>query len=565
MHFTTAEILISMGLDAQCICAALLYGLKDSNDIQKEYGITIAQLANNENKIALLNLTGKTVAEAERIRKMIFAIAADIREVFTMTAAKLAMLRFIDTERGEFALPLDIQKKEAEDAINIYAPLADRLGLIAIKDELEDLALKYLNNEAYLQVKALVALKKEDRDTFLSGITKVIKAGAAKAGIKIDVKARAKHFYSVYQKMRKRGKEAGELYDLLAVRIICDTSDDCYTMLGMVHRLWKPVEGRFKDYIASPKANGYQSLHTTVLASINDDEKLETLEIQIRTYHMHNTAEYGYASHWLYKKGTSKQIVDAKDLKTVNKMSDSLQKVTTGSAQKSDFFFDELKKSILGDNIYIFTPLHKVIELPLGGTAIDFAYSIHTAIGEHCAMAKADGKIIPLSAELKNTQVVDILTSISARPHLNWLSWVKTSKARSKIKNYFNEQGANESGSKHNTQIKGTNKSEAELSPRQPLHQGHLQAQTEAAGQNIAPNRVPPQNTTDSSFRVRVQDEKNMLVRFAKCCNPQYGDDIFGYISRGRGIIIHKKNCTSIANAPDCSVRSIATVWDTEQ
>jgi GTP pyrophosphokinase len=440
------------------------------------------------------------------------------------------------------------RKALARECLDIYAPLAGRLGISWIKDEMEDLSLKFLNREAYHQIKDIVADKRGERQKFLDMALAEIRGGADAAGLHIEVSSRAKHFYSIYQKMRKRNKAPGDLYDLFGIRIICGSNDDCYTLLGLVHRLWKPLDGRFKDYIAKPKSNGYQSLHTTVMAG-GENEGSETgggrlLEVQIRTGEMHHIAEYGLASHWLYKKGTGSEIVRPVDISIVNRLRDWKEESGEKTDPDSGAFLEDIKREILKDSIYVFTPQGKVIELPAGASAIDFAYSIHTAIGEHCAGAKANGHIIPLSAELRNTQVVEILTSPQARPHLNWLRLVKTSKARSKIRAWLEQHDDSLIIEKNVVARKKI------LSPEEPPPPAPDRVQT-----------VVRQEET-GLLHVKIEDEKNMMIHFARCCRPVAGDAIIGYISRGRGIIIHRKNCTNLANIHDFEERRIDAEWE---
>jgi GTP pyrophosphokinase len=358
--------------------------------------------------------------------------------------------------------------------------------------------------------------------------------------------------------MRKRNKTAGDIYDLFGIRILCDTIENCYTLLGLVHRLWKPLDGRFKDYIAMPKSNGYQSLHTTVMSSAGIEEAAEggqlhasegrLLEIQIRTREMHHIAENGIASHWLYKKGASRELVRPVDISIVNRLRD--WKTENGVKKQRSYgsFLEDIKREILGDSIYVFTPQGQVIELPAGATPIDFAYSIHSAIGEHCVGAKADGAIVPLGSELRNTQVVEILTSPSARPHLNWLRVVKTAKARNKIRSWL-EQNDDSIIIEKNVVAK-----KKPIPPPEPAP---------APVKDFAPiQRVLQQNADANIFHVRVEDEKNLMIRFARCCRPVTGDPIIGYVSRGRGIIIHRKNCSNLVNIPDFEERKIETEWE---
>jgi GTP pyrophosphokinase len=572
----TASILLSLNPDADTLIAALLLsragpwtggpaggtepgkGPKPRTAaggfdaaLAEGFGPPVTLLVEGTAKIADIQAKNRTLREAENIRKMLFAMAQDIRVIFIKLAEKLAVLRALES------LPPEEQKPAAQECLDIYAPLADRLGISWIKDELEDLALKYLNREAYQQIKNIVAEKRGERQEFLSRAQEEIRREAAAAGINIEVDSRAKHFYSIYQKMRKRNKNAGDIYDLFGVRILCDSIETCYTLLGLVHRLWKPLEGRFKDYIAMPKSNGYQSLHTTVISSAGDGGEepgpgqrhasgARLLEIQIRTREMHHIAENGIASHWLYKKGADRELIRPVDISIVNRLRDW----KTGSEEdkrRAGSFLEDIKRELLGDSIYVFTPQGKVIELPAGASPLDFAYSVHSAIGEHCVGAKADGSIIPLSSELRNTQVVEILTSPAAHPHLNWLRLVKTAKARSKIRSWLEQNDDSIIIEKNVVAKKKAPPTEAAPAPAKDF---------------VPVQRVIQQDPGAGILQVRVEDEKNLMIRFARCCRPVTGDPIIGYVSRGRGIIIHRKDCSNLANIPDFEERKIETEWE---
>jgi GTP pyrophosphokinase len=552
-----AGILVDMKMDEDAIVAALLKDTlgtaASASAIEENFGRNASILAAGISRIADFRPANKTIQEAENIRKMLFALVSDIRVILIKLAEKLSRMRNL-----EF-LDSPMRKAEAQECLDIYAPLAGKLGISWIKDELEDISLKNLNREVFQQIKDIVALKKSEREQFLNTIQDRIYREADRNGLRIEVTTRAKHFYSIYQKMRKRGKAAADLFDLLGIRIICDTVENCYDLLGLVHRLWKPLDGRFKDYIAMHKPNGYQSLHTTVMAFSDaagdqpDDAQGFPLEIQIRTWEMHHIAENGIASHWLYKKGTSKEIVRPVDISIVNKLKDWKQRESeTGGKRTADSFLDEIKKELLKDSIYVFTPQGKVIELPMGATPIDFAYAIHSAIGDHCAGAKADGVIIPLSSALQNTQVVEILTSQNAHPHVNWLRLVKTARARNKIRAWLQQNDTNLIIGKNIVAHKKTREAAAETFAQDG------EKEKERTPQLVIQNAAHDKDI----LHVRVEDEKNMMIHFAKCCRPVTGDAIIGYISRGRGIIVHKKNCKNLLNIPDFPERKIETQWE---
>jgi len=560
--FGAASILVDLGLDADAVIAAFVLSnnpqAADSasiypNAYKWEDGSDASRLVNGVLRIGSLPVNGKTIHEAHNIRNMIFALADDIRVLIICLALKLHALRVLDSS-PELAASGGEAKAVARECLDVYAPLADRLGISWLKDEMEDLCLKFINREAYQQINKIVSLKQEQRDEFLKASRETIMAEAAAAGISVEVKSRAKHFYSVYMKMRKRGKSADEIYDLYAIRIICDSVENCYTLLGLVHRLWEPIKGCFDDYIAKPKPNGYQSLHTAVMAGadlpgLNGEEG--RLEIQIRTVEMDQVAENGVASHWLYKKGSSRDIVRAEDISVVNRLKQwkddrqALQQYdgTTGS------WLDGIKREILRNSIYTLTPQGRVIKLPAGATPLDFAYQVHTAIGEHCMGAKTNGSIIPLNSELKNTQVVEILTSQSAHPHAGWLEMAKSPKARGKIRAWLEQNDAAFIAEKNAVEKKKP-VSEAPVVP----------AADTADNEGLFVQTV--MQPFKSALQVRIEDEKNLLVRFARCCNPVAGDPITGYVSRGRGIIIHRKNCANLVNISEFENRQIEAEWE---
>ncbi|MDR2398692.1 MAG: HD domain-containing protein [Spirochaetaceae bacterium] len=563
-----ATILMKLKADADAVIAALLLsgagrgfvqakptagdtpeGVKPLftvKTIRERFGPMIALLVEGVIRIRDIYAVQYTQAEADRIRKMFFAMAKDIRVILIKLADTLCSMRTLER------LPRERQRLAAQECLDIYAPLADRLGIFWIKAELEDLSLKHLNREVYQQIKEIVALKRGARQQFLDTVRERLLTEAEAMGMQIQVESRAKHFYSIYHKMRKRHKEAEEIYDFFGIRILCDTVEQCYTLLGLVHRLWKPLEGRFKDYIAMPKSNGYQSLHTTVMAFAGWPEG-KLLEIQIRTGEMHHIAEYGVASHWLYKNAASREGVRPLDISLVNRLREWSRDSEGRESLRFDPFIETIKQELLKDSIYLFTPQGQVIELPLGATAIDFAYHIHSAIGDHCLAAKADGVVIPLSAELKNTQVVEILTSSEAHPHLKWLRLVKTAKARSRIRAWLQQHDDSLIIARN---VVAKNKIPRDRSKERP-------SKPSAPEQDPPPVQwfLPPA-PEDSPLTVRVEDEQNLMIRFAQCCRPVTGDPIVGYVSRGRGIIIHRKQCRNLVNLPDFEERKIPAVWE---
>ena len=529
-----AYILAQREFDDDCICAGLLHSIYDfeitSEEISSQFGTSVAKIIDGTSKIMHIPVNSKTLHQADAIRKMLFAMVDDVRVIFVKLADRLDRIRNIKT------LESSQQKLLASEIIDIWAPLADRLGMSKEKNEFEDLSLKYTNPDAFQQIKAVIAQKKDERAAYLQKAVSTIQVEADKIGIQVSISSRAKHFYSIYQKMRKRNKEPSELFDLLALRVICQHKTDCYTLIGIVHGLWKPLEGRFKDYIAMPKANGYQSLHTTVMC---EDKPLE---IQIRTQKMHDIAEHGVASHWLYKKGMNHDLVDVNNLSIFNQLQELRNKPLS-----DETFFQNFKNDLLGDEVLVFTPKGEVKKLPLGSNAIDFAYSIHSAIGEKIVGAKANGKIIPLTQPLQNTQIIEILTNPQAHPTEAQLKSVKTTKAKQKIHSWL---VANDSTFEAKS---NTAKTENEASKViQEEHRKHKK------GTGL------PQEQKETG-KVKVGNTTNFIVTFAKCCNPKYPDPISGYVSTGRGLIIHKANCITFHRIPNIQKRTLEVEWEVEK
>lgn len=397
------------------------------------------------------------------------------------------------------------------------------------------MSLKYSNPKVFKQIEEIVAQSQEEQAAYLEKATNSIYKSAEKMGISVTIKSRAKHFYSIYQKMRKRNKEPGELYDLLALRILCNTPSECYTLVGIVHGLWKPMDGRFKDYIAMPKSNGYQSLHTTVIC------EGKPLEIQIRTYEMHNTAEHGIASHWLYKKGTNHDLVEADKLDIFNKLQQFKENSLTDEAT-----FKTLKNELLGDEIYVFTPKGDVRKLPAGATAVDFAYAIHSAIGEKIIAAKADGKIIPLSKPLANTQIIEIITNPQAHPTENQLKLAKTSKAHQKIHAW----------------LTANDPTFSEKIMLQKEAENLLQQQKNTTKHRPKAGKKENLPQIHKIFNVLVQGDKNVLYNLAQCCHPHYPDLIVGYVTRSKGVTIHRADCLIYHRIPNKGARVVDVQWN---
>jgi len=558
-----AAVLLDLGMDADTIVAALVLegfrGRALPESLPGE-GAALA-LARGAERLARLKTAAGTKGEAENIRHMAFALAGDVREILIRLAEKLCAMRAMDAQDSAGAEDSagaggeEARKAAARECLDIYAPLADRLGVSWIKDEMEDLSLKFASRETYRQIKSLVAQTRAERGRFLRLAGEAISRGAKAAGLEIEVESRAKHFYSVYMKMRKRGKPAGEIRDLSGMRVVCDTVESCYALLGIAHRLWTPLDGTFKDYIARPKPNGYRSLHTSVTAGEGAEGSEgggegRLLEIQIRTREMHRVAEYGVASHWLYKQGASRDSAQAQEIGLVNRMKG--WKREGAGEEASGLWLDGIKRELFKNWVYVFTPQGKVIRLPAGATPIDFAYHVHTAVGERCIGAKAGGQIIPLSSQLKNAQIVEIMTSASARPSANWLQLAKSPRTRSKIRSWLDKNDESFMAEKKKQAAEALAASPAPLPCDEPAR----------AEPEVAPVLQMVLQPLSSVMRVRVEDEKNLMIRFARCCNPVTGDPIVGYVSRGRGVIIHRKNCASIAHNPEFEKRQIEAGWE---
>ncbi|MCR5401799.1 MAG: RelA/SpoT family protein [Treponema sp.] len=535
-------ILAESSFDTDTIVSGFLHGLLDKglgeDDFKADFGDEVFKIVSGAAKIQKLPSNNRTLLESDAIRKMLFALADDVRVIFVKLADRLDRIRYIkNLEESE-------RKILAQEVIDIWAPLADRLGMQNAKNEFEDLSLKYTNPAAFRQIKEVISQKQEERKAYLEEAVAAIQNEAVKQNIQVEISSRAKHFYSIYQKMRKRNKDPSELYDLLALRIICQKKSDCYNLVGIVHALWSPLEGRFKDYIAMPKSNGYQSLHTTVMC------KDRPLEIQIRTKEMHEFAEHGLASHWLYKKGKSRDLVDIGKLGIFNQIS----QLKDSDLQDGELY-KEFKNELLADEIVVFTPKGDVKKLPLGATAIDFAYSIHSAIGEKIVGAKADGKIIPLSMPLKNTQIIEVITNPNAHPTEGQLKIVKTGKAHQKIHSWLYQ----------NDPTFIDHEMQAKIEAENLLRAKENQALQNARRAHKKGEGFDPEKEEGGTTRVKIGNSSNFLITFAKCCQPRFPDPIAGYVSRVRGITVHRADCPTYARIQDLERRRIDVEWDKEQ
>lgn len=561
-----ASILADLKLDAVTIAAGLLHDtVEDSgvtvDRIAEEFGPETALIVDGVTKIGKMHFESREQAQAENIRKMILAMAEDIRVILVKLADRLHNIRTLDFQREER------KKAIAQETLTIYAPLANRLGLYRIKVQLEDESLRYLRPDVYQQILDGIHNYRGKGETYIQKVCTIIENVLQENGISGRVKGRIKHIYSIFHKMEHRGLSLDQIFDLIAFRVIVDTVKDCYTVLGLVHSLWKPIPGKFKDYISMPKANMYQSLHTTVVGPEG-----ERIEIQIRTEEMHRLAEFGVAAHWLYKEGG--QVQDADRFSWLRQILD-----WQGDLKDSRDFLSTLRLDLFQDEVYVFTPKGQVKELPEGATPVDFAYAIHTEVGHHCAGAKVNGRIVPLNTPLKNGDTVEILTDPSRHPSRDWLQFVKSARARSRIKQWINTEerarsialakellekegrrmGVNFARALKNGDLEPVAREfslktvedllsavgYARITPRQVLTKLLPKEVLEAerkAQERPAPS---PKKATEG---VAIKGVDDVLVRFAQCCTPVPGDPIIGYISRGRGVTIHSQDCPNVAN-----------------
>ncbi len=581
-------------LDTCSICAGLLHDTiedaKSSREkLEREFNSDIALIVDGVTKISIIHQSSSSVSEKKRtkdlqienLRKIILATTKDIRVLIVKIADRLHNLLTLHY------LPVEKQKRIAQDTLDIYAPLTHRLGMGKIKWKIEDLAMRYLLPEMYSSLNKKIIKKREEREAYINNIIGFLKEKLEEMKIPADMYGRPKHFYSIYQKMKKTGRSFDELYDLLAFRIITDTEKHCYEILGLVHSLWTPIPERFKDYIAVPKANNYQSLHTSVVAS-----EEEVIELQIRTKKMHRIAEEGIAAHWSYKEGRHFPSEEELKLTWVRQLIENLQDLADSKQLLEDFQID-----VHSDKVFCFTPNGDIIELPKDSTPVDFAYSIHSEIGNHCVGAKVNKRLVNLKYNLQNGEVVKIITSKNAHPSVDWLEFVKTSKAKNKINHYLKESGFEKNLSIGQAQLfealKGKNIKLKVLNDKaivsellKAFNYGTLDNLVATVGygtisaeriafkiQNLikTPEVVPqitvqPRKKSKGVSGVIVEGIKSMEVRFAKCCNPLPGDEIKGFVTRGRGVTIHKSDCKNLLSYVESSKdeveRFLNARWD---
>lgn len=585
-----AKTLAELGLDEATVAAGLLHDVVEDTEYTKEqmteeFGEEIALLVDGVTKLSTLVAANKEIRQAESLRKMFLAMSKDIRVLVIKLADRLHNLRTI-----QYMTP-EKQKEICRETLDIYAPLASRLGIFAIKFELEDISFKYLYPEEYKDISTRLEAWKGEHKNALEDVIKEITDALHDAGLEFEIYGRTKHYYSIFRKMKFQKKELEEIFDLMAVRVIVESIKDCYAVLGIVHTMWTPIPGRFKDYIAMPKPNMYQSLHTTVMG-----EDGRPFEVQIRTYEMHRIAEYGIAAHWKYKEGVSK---DQEEVKLA-----WLRQALEWQADTKDpkEFMETLKVDLFASQVFVFTPAGDVMELPAGATPLDFAFKIHTDVGLKCIGAKVNGKMVTIDHKLENGDIVEILTNPnSSGPSIDWLNIAKSSGAKTKIRQFLKKQQNTDNVDKGKEALERYIRKQ-EYDPKEILKNAYLkraveyfnfknidELYTQVANGGTFTNRVGrmligyydadnedqkhrEENTAevllgDSPQKVQAKNERrkkrqkrpgvivkgmdNMLVRMAHCCNPVPGDDIIGFITKGRGVSVHRKDCVNIKAMPE--------------
>ena len=603
---SVAKILAELRMDVETVTAGILHDVVEDTpttkeQIAKQFGRDVAELVDGVTKITQIEVKNLTDEQAATIRKMLVAMGEDIRVIVIKLADRLHNMRTLKS------LPEDRRLFKARETLDIYAPIAHRLGISSVKWELEDLAFYWLEPMKYRQVERLVADSRESREAYLDDVETQIQDELKKVNINAKIMGRPKHFYSIYQKMVKKGKGFSEIYDLIAVRLIVDDIKDCYAALGAIHSLWSPVPGRFKDYIAMPKHNMYQSLHTTVMGPA-----ARPLEVQIRTEEMHRASEYGVAAHWLYKEGNAKvspHDVDAQ-LTWLREMID-----WSDASDDSREFLKDLKIDLEEADIYVFTPNGDVKTLRAGSTPVDFAYAVHTEVGNRCIGAKVNGKIVPLSHKLTTGDRVEVMTSKVANPSMDWLSFVKTPSARNKIKSHFakitrdndtlngrekllNEMRKSGFGLSNARTVKALKliaedmgyptpeamyvqiakgKENVEtvagrllqlLVERAQEEEKKQETPTSVSGASINKLKMvtsvnrPKKHEAHTQNGIVVKGIDDVMVRLSHCCNPVPGDEIIGFVTRGRGVSVHRKDCPNVADLMNSPERIIPVEWE---
>jgi GTP pyrophosphokinase len=574
---SVAEILIDLGMDTPSVAAAFLHDVIEdtpasSEDIRKMFGDEILTLVDGVTKLDKINFQSHEEEDAENFRKIFVAMANDVRVIIIKLADRLHNMRslnYLSSER---------QQRIAKETLGIFTPLAGRLGISQIKCELEDLCLKYLDPEAYEYLTTNIHQKLEERRAFVESVVTQLQDLLKESNIQGEVFGRPKHFYSIYKKMKNKGLTLDQIYDLSAVRVIVNTTEECYEVLGKIHKQWKPLPGRIKDYIAMPKRNMYQSLHTTVVTNFG-----QYFEIQIRTFEMHRMAEYGIAAHWKYKEQKSSENNFDQRLSWIRDVMD-----WQGSLNNSKEFVDSLKNDLYSNELLVFTPHGKVISLPLEATPVDFAYAIHSEVGNKCVGAKVNSKIVPLNSTLHTGDVVEILTSTTGKgPSWDWLKFVKSSSARAKIRQFFKKEMKEENVKIGRSMLEAeakrrgynlndllTDESFEKLSTK--LVFASVDEMMASVGYGaVSVNQViyklidyykkeipKPAGVLETeklkhspAGSVTIKGMSGLLVKFAHCCNPVPGDDIVGFVSRGRGVIVHRRDCPNVQDMDDVRIQ----------
>lgn len=588
-----AQILADMKIDTTTITASLLHDVVEDtsytlDDLKKMFGKEVAFLVDGVTKLSRLNYRTKEDQQLNSMRKMFLAMAKDVRVVVIKLADRLHNMRTLRYMRS------DKQKRIAQETLEIFAPLAHRLGIFNIKWELEDLSFRYLEPDKYYDLVDQMKQKRHVREEIVNEAIDVLKKALDEAHIHCEINGRPKHFYSIYKKMKKDNRDLSQVYDLFAIRVIVDDVKDCYGVLGIVHSLWKPLPYRFKDYIAMPKLNNYQSLHTTVIGT-----RGQPVEIQIRTWEMHRIAEYGVAAHWRYKEGNQTANKDAFDEK-MGWLRNLLEWQDTSNPKE---FVNALKLDAFSDEVFVFSPRGDVIDLPQGAIPIDFAYRIHTDVGHRCVGAKINGKIVPLDYKLKNGDIVEIITSKVGKPSLDWLNIVGSSESRSKIRSWFKKENREENiakgldalereckrlghdwkalnvGGRLGRVAKQMNAGSEDdlvaavgyggfavntvLIKLLELHKKDLQKQEEKTNSLAALEKLKTKKPVKhNGTGILVKGEPGLLVRLAKCCSPVPGDPIIGFITRGRGVSVHRADCPNVTHGQNDVDRLIDVEWD---
>ena len=581
-----ADTLAEMGFDEPTVAAGLLHDTVEDTkatieEIDENFGEEVADIVDGVTKISMIPFENKEEAQAENIRKMILAMSHDMRVLMVKLADRQHNMSTLDFQKAHK------QKRIAQETMDIYAPLANRLGLYMLKRNLEDLSFKYLRPDVFNQIDHWLDKHQVVEKHIIDKVVGLILDLLASNHIQGQVYGRIKHKYSIYKKMQSQSLTLDEMHDIMAFRVLVKDIKDCYAVLGLVHSQWRPVHGRFKDYISMPKANGYQSLHTTVIGPEG-----ERIEIQIRTEDMHRQAEHGVAAHWLYKE---KGRVNSKDLEQFSWLREIFER--QGDETDSREFMHALKMDLFKDEVYVYTPAGDVKELPEGATPLDFAFLIHTKVGQHCAGAKVNGRLMPLSTELKNGDIVEIVTDPARNPNRDWLKLVKTAKARSRIQRYLRTEERAHAVALGRDMLEKEGR-KVSLNVGKALKEGHLalvaqEMNFESVDDLIAavgyahltprkilnrlyavlhPNEAAPAAPAAPSVKeskeeavrktegVGISGVDGVLMRFAKCCNPVPGDPIIGYISRGMGVSVHRADCPNVANMePE---RLISVHWD---